>query len=63
MSPRPPAQQARLEALLAAGWMIADEYPLLHLITLVRPTHGDGVTRYEHLTLARSGKTTLENRP
>lgn len=57
---RPAAQQARLEALLADGWMIAEEYPLLHLITLVRPVHNDGVFRYEHLTLARSGKTTLE---
>ena len=63
MKLRPEPQQRRLDELLANGWQIVDEYPLLHLISLVRPVHDGGVTRYEHLTLSRTGRTTLERRP
>ena len=63
MKLRTEAQQQRLDELLANGWQIVDEYPLLGIVSLVRPVHDGRLTRFEHLTLSRTGRTTWERRP
>ena len=56
MKHRTREQQARLAELLAAGWMVADEYPLLGMITLVRGTITDtGAVGAEYKTIGRNG--------
>ena len=50
-------QEARLAELLAAGWKVAEELPLLGLVTLIRGIITDtGAVGAEHLTIGRNGQ-------
>lgn len=58
MRRRPPAMQATIDKLLAEGWLITDELPLLRVVTLARITIGmDGIRRAEYMTVGRAGRT------
>ena len=57
MRPRTREQQARLAELLADGWLVAEELPLLGLITLIRGIITDtGAVGAEYKTIGRSGR-------
>ena len=50
-------QEARLAELLAAGWTVAEELPLLGLVTLIRHIITDtGAAGAEYLTIGRNGQ-------
>ena len=50
-------QQARLAELLADGWEVAEEYPLLGMVTLIRGIITDtGAAGAEHKVIGRSGR-------
>ena len=50
-------QEARLAELLAAGWTVAEELPLLGLVTLIRHIITDtGAAGAEYKTIGRDGR-------
>mgnify|MGYP003588262723 CR=1 FL=1 len=62
MRPRTREQQARLAELLADGWLVAEELPLLGLVRLVRPRLGDtGAITVESTTIGRRGHNLRED--
>lgn len=57
MRRRTRAQEARLAELLAAGWEVAEEYPLLGLVALIRGIITDtGAVGAEYKTIGRNGQ-------
>ena len=49
--------QAAIDQLMAEGWLVTDELPLLRVATLARITAGpDGIRRAEYLTVGRTGR-------
>ena len=62
MKPRTREQQARLAELLADGWLVTEELPLLGLVRLVRPRLGDtGAITAEYITIGRRGQDLRED--
>ena len=62
MRRRTRAQEARLAELLAAGWEVVEEYPLLGLVTLIRGTITDtGAVGAEYKTIGRNGHDLRES--
>lgn len=50
-------QETRLAELLAAGWEVVEEYPLLGMITLIRGIITDtGAVGAEYKTIGRNGQ-------
>lgn len=57
MKRRTRAQEARLAELLVAGWEVAEEYPLLGMVTLIRGIITDnGAVGAEYKTIGRNGQ-------
>lgn len=55
-------QERCLAELLAAGWTVLEEYPLLGLVTLIRGTLTDtGAIGAEFLTIGRRGQDLRES--
>lgn len=55
-------QEVRLAELLAAGWLVTEELPLLGLVRLVRPRLGDtGAITFESVTIGRFGQDLRES--
>ncbi|MBM9536168.1 hypothetical protein [Desulfobulbus alkaliphilus] len=62
MKRRTKAQEARLAELLAAGWSVYEELPLLGIVNLIRNTMTDtGAVGIETMTIGRKGQTLKED--